>query len=245
MSGHSKWSTIKRQKQSNDARRGQEFTKLANAISMAVREGGGVADPADNFKLRLVVEKARNANMPKNNIDRAIARGAGKGKDGVEFSEALYEGFGPGGSAILATVVTDNKNRAQTRIRMVFDKGGGRLGGAGSAAHLFDHVGSITIPRSGYSFDEILQHGLDAGALDVVEQEGSYVVYTQPQQVHAIKGYFDTKGVVIAQTELFYQPKEHIILAPDVQQSILKLLENLESIDDVQEVFTNSTFDAI
>lgn len=244
MSGHSKWSTIKRQKQHQDAMRGQVFTKLANAITMAVAEGAGV-DPTSNFKLRLAIDKARSANMPKDNIDRALARGAGKGKDGVELSEGLYEGFGPGGAAILATVVTDNKNRTQNTIRMVFDKGGGRLASTGAALHLFDQIGMVVVPTASYSLDDVLSYAIEAGADDVVPEGEAYSVYTKPAALHAAGQYFAAKGIVVHEVSLGYRPKDTISLDHDVQEKLTKLLEALEDIDEVHEVFTNATFTSL
>src|SRR5579859_1825548 len=174
MSGHSKWATIKRQKGANDAKRGVLFTKLSNAISVAVRQGGGVADPNQNFKLRLAVDSARTANMPKENIERAIERVAGK--DGKVFDEVVYEGFGPGGVSVIVEAATDNKNRTTPEIKSLFEKNGGTLGQMGSVAYQFQLMGKITLQKREKTLDEIFMEAAELGARDVEETENEIYI---------------------------------------------------------------------
>src|SRR3989344_7207719 len=185
MSGHSKWSTIKRQKGVTDAKRGQAFTKISNAITIAVKQGGGVVDPNSNFKLRLAIDKARDANMPKDNIDRAIKRAEGKGEGAVE--EILYEGFGLGGVAFLIETVTDNRQRTFSEVRNIISKNGGNLGEPGSVSYLFDKVGEIVIQKNGMSFDEIFSIGLEFGVEDIEDDEQVCFFYIAPNQLFELK----------------------------------------------------------
>src|SRR5579883_2068871 len=169
MSGHSKWATIKRQKGANDAKRGVLFTKLSNAISVAVRQGGGVADPTQNFRLRLAVDAARNANMPKENIERAISRASGK--DAKAFEEVVYEGFGPGGISVIIEAATDNKNRTTPEVKSIMEKNGGTMGQMGSVAYQFQLIGRITLQKGEKSLDDIFMEAAELGAQDVEEGE--------------------------------------------------------------------------
>lgn len=238
MSGHSKWATIKRQKGANDAKRGVLFTKLSNAISVAVRQGGGVSDPSQNFKLRLAVDAARSANMPKENIERAIARAAGK--DGKVFEEAVYEGFGPGGISVIVEAATDNKNRTTPEVKSAFEKGGGSLGQMGSVAYQFQLIGRITLAKGVQSLDEIFLEAAEFGAQDVEEGEEEYYVYAEPSVLGKIRDMFSQKGYTVTATELIRKPITVIdIQDEEMLQKIAAFLDRIEELDDVQKVYAN------
>src|SRR5258708_2782024 len=181
MSGHSKWATIKRQKGTNDEKRGAVFTKLSKAITIAVKQGGGIPDPNQNFKLRLAIDSARNANMPKDNIQRAIEHAAGKQADTLE--EVVYEGFGPGGISIIVEAMTDNKNRTTSEIQNIFNKNGGNMAQMGAVAYQFQQLGRIIVAREGKSVDDIFLEAADAGALDVEEADNEVFIYTKPSDL--------------------------------------------------------------
>ena len=236
MSGHSKWATIKRQKGANDAKRGQLFTKLAREIALAAREG---ADPNFNFKLRLVIDKARAANMPKENIERAIKRGAGIGDDGTAPEEMTYEGYGPHGVALLMQAVTDNRNRTVSEIRRTLTRGGGSLGEAGSVGWLFDAKGYITIPANGINQDKVFELALDAGAEDVQFGEELVEIYTQPADLQIVRQAFQDARYPIETAEVTMVPKTVISLAPAETLQVMNLIETLEDMDDVSKVYSN------
>ncbi len=236
MSGHSKWATIKRQKGANDAKRGQLFTKLAREIALAAREG---ADPNFNFKLRLVIDKARAANMPKENIERAIKRGAGIGDDGTALEEMTYEGYGPHGVALLMQAVTDNRNRTVSEIRRTLTRGGGSLGEAGSVGWLFDAKGYITIPANGINQDKVFELALDAGAEDVQFGEELVEIYTQPADLQIVRQAFQDARYPIETAEVTMVPKTVISLAPAETLQVMNLIETLEDMDDVSKVYSN------
>lgn len=236
MSGHSKWSQIKRQKGVADHRRGQAFTKLGYAITIAAREGGG--DPAANFKLRLAIEKARAANMPKDNIDRAVKRGTGE-LGGVAIEELLLEGFGPGGTAVMVEAVTDNKNRTLGEIRRIFEAGGGKLGSAGAVRHLFEQRGVIECSAPADKLEEIQLAAIDAGASEVIEQAGRLVVQTQPQQTMKIKTALEAAGAKIESASLSYEPIT-MVVAHANSEAVQQLLSALDDHADVTEVYTNA-----
>src|SRR3989344_567071 len=195
MSGHSKWSTIKRQKGAADIRRGQAFTKLANAIIVAVRDGGGIADPSSNFKLRLAIDAARSANMPKDNIERAIERAAGRQGGAVE--EVVYEGFGPGGFAVVVDAVTDNKQRTVSEVKNVFEKHGGRLGTPGVAAYQFQQKGLITISKNEKTIDDIFLLAADCGAEDIEETGAEVFIYTKTEDLKSVSDELIEQGLSI------------------------------------------------
>lgn len=244
MSGHSKWSQIKRQKGTADKKRGQTFTKLSNTITIAVREGGGVTDPQQNFRLRLAIEKARTVNMPKENIERAIARALGK-LAGESLEEVTYEGFGPGGVAIIVQAVTDNKLRTNTEVKNVFEKNGGTMGSVGAVSYQFQNNGLITVKKdpstsSGQTVDDIFLAAADAGAADVEEAGDVVFVYTNPEQLTAVKNALVTAGMTIEGFELTRRPIMTVTV--EIQEKatkVLQLLEKLEELDDVQKVYTN------
>ena len=239
MSGHSKWSQIKRQKGVADAKRGQLFTKLAREISVAVRQGG--ADTQSNFKLRLIMQKARDNNMPLENIDRAIKRASG-GTDGAALSEVTYEGYGPGGSAILAQALTDNKNRTLSEVRNILSRGGGNLGESGSVTWLFDSRGVIIADATKVDAEEVALFAIDAGAEDVKIEGTTLEVNTKPQDLEAVRKALELKRVTISSSELSMVPKTMVKLDEKSALQALKLLDKLEELDEVQHVYTNADF---
>jgi len=236
MSGHSKWATIKRQKGANDARRGQLFTKLAREISLAARDGG---DPNFNFKLRLIVDKARASNMPKENIERAIKRGSGTGDDGAVLEEVTYEGYGPHGVAILMQVVTDNRNRTVSEIRRALTRGGGNLGESGSVGWLFDSKGLIGLTGDRMNQDKVFELALEAGAEDVQFGEETAEIYTLPSDLQAVRQAFQDARYHVEDAEVTMLPKTYIALAPADTLQVMNLIETLEELDDVSKVYAN------
>lgn len=239
MSGHSKWSQIKRQKGVADIKRGAVFTKLSNAITIAVRDGGGVSDPESNFKLRLAVEKARHSNMPKENIQRAIDRGLGKGDKG-ELEEVVYEGFGPGGVAIMVECVTDNKDRTRTEVKNLFDKSGGTLGQTGTVSYQFKQVGLLTVAKGSKNFDDIFTLAVDSGAQDVEEAGNEVLIYTEPAALKATKDSLTSSGITVVLAELYRKPTITVpITDKNTSGKVLSLVEKVESLDDVQKVYSN------
>lgn len=239
MSGHSKWSQIKRQKGVNDARRGALFTKFSREIILAAREGGG--DPAGNFKLRLAVQRAKAANMPNDNIERAIAKGTGAGSE-VQLEEITYEGYGPGGTAILVSVLTDNRNRTVAEIRHRFTRAGGNLGETGSVGWQFDAKGVITVPVDGKDPDEIALQAIDAGADDVQVQGDAVEVQTDPAALEAVRKALEASGLPIENADFAMVPKATIELEEKTAHAALRLLEALEDLEDVQRVYSNADF---
>jgi len=236
MSGHSKWAQIKRQKGAADAKRGQLFTKLGREIAVAAREG---ADPAANARLRLAMQRARDANMPMDTIDRAIKRAAGAG-DAATFQEITYEGYGPNGVAILVEALTDNRNRAAAEIRSVFNRNGGNLGEAGSVRWLFDSKGVITVVTGGADPDEIGLVAIDAGAEDVQVDDGTLAVYTDPAHLEAVRTALEEGGITIVQSDTDMVPKTTITLDEHAAEQTLRLIDRLEELEDVQRVYSNS-----
>lgn len=227
MSGHSKWSTIKRQKGVADAKRGNLFTKLSNAISIAVREGGG-GDPASNFKLRLAMDKAREANMPKDNIQRAIDKGLGKGGEAL-LQSAMFEGFGPSNVAVIVEAITDNTNRTGGELRNLFDKNGGRMA---TVNYMFTKVGEIVVEG-----DEVFEKALEAGADDVSEN----IVFTKPEELHKVKEKLEALGLKVVEAGLSFRPNKDTMLTLDETQTqkVMDFVEKIEELDDVQNVFVN------
>jgi YebC/PmpR family DNA-binding regulatory protein len=242
MSRHSKWSTIKRQKQTADKARGQIFTKLANAITIAVRESGGIIVPETNFKLRLAMEKAKFHNMPKENIDRAIERVVGKGGQATELLETIYEGFGPGSVAILSEGVTDNKKRTAQAVKNVFTNHGGMLAGAGSSNYLFKRVGEIQIDKNNYSYDDMLNLVLDANGEDLLEEGNDrFIILTKPQDLHSVKNFLEKKGLEILACELVYRPNTTIAITNEAKsRQLVGLLKALENLPEIHKVYTNA-----
>lgn len=237
MSGHSKWSQIKRAKGAADAKRGQLFTKLGREISVAARDGGG-PDPDANARLRLAVQRAREANMPMDTIDRAIKRGAGGG-DAAALEEILYEGYGPNGAAILIEALTDNRNRTVAEIRNAFKSSGGSLGEAGCVAWLFDNRGVISVQPNGDDPEEVALKAIDAGADDFRVDEDGIEVYTEPTNLDSVRIALEQEKVHVANAELAMIPKTTLELQPKETVTVLKLMERLEELDDVQRVYSN------
>lgn len=238
MSGHSKWSQIKRQKGAADIKKGQVFTKLANAITIAIRHGGGVADPEANFRLRLTIEKARQANMPKENIERAIERGAGKAGGGME--EVVYEGYGPGGVALIVEAATDNRQRTTAEVRNIFEKHGGNLGSKGAVDYLFESMGMLVVSKNNQGSEEIMLVAIEAGAQDVEEAGSVIEIYTKPEELNAIKEKLKDRGLAIESMELTQKPKTTVSVSDlETAQKILSFVERLENLDDVQKIYAN------
>lgn len=239
MSGHSKWSQIKRQKGVADAQRGQLFTKLAKEIIIAAKQGG--PDPNANFRLRMAVQKARDSNMPADNIDRAIKRATGGG-EGTEMSEITYEGFGPAGAAVLVEVATDNRNRTVAEVRNVFVRAGGSLGESGSVAWNFDSRGLISIVPDGQDPDEVALYAIDAGAEDVQVGDATIEVYTAPGDLERVKKALEEHKFKVESAESARVPKTTIQLDEKSAMQVLHLVEKLEALDDVQRVYFNAEF---
>jgi len=237
VSGHSKWSTIKRKKGAIDAKRGKIFTKLIKEITVAARLGGG--DPAANPRLRAAVLSAKTENMPKDNIERAIKKGTG-GLEGVNYEEILYEGYGPGGVAVLVETMTDNKNRTVADIRYFFSKSGGNLGESGCVGWMFDKKGVIVVDKETIGEEELLTLALDAGAEDVVEEDSSFQVMTAPEELNEVAEKLAGADLQYVEASVTMVPKNTVEVADEkTARSLLKLLENLEDHDDVQKVHAN------
>ena len=241
MAGHSKWKQIKRKKAVTDARRGAAFTKVIREITIAARQGGG--DPAGNARLRTAIEAAKAENMPWDNIDRAIKKGAG-GLDGVQYEEVTYEGYGPGGAAILIQATTDNVNRTVAEIRHLFTRYGGNLGAANSVAWMFDRKAQIVVDAAQADEDATLEVALDAGADDVV-RDGDQLIVTGPaSQLHAIQERLKARGLAVQSAEVAMTPKSTVKIEGGDAKRLLALIEELEAMDDVAKVFSNFDIDA-
>lgn len=236
MSGHSKWATIKHAKGAADAKRGQMFTKFIKEISIAARMGGG--DPASNPRLRTAILKARAANMPKDNIERAIKKGTGE-LGATTYEELTYEGYGPGGVAVLVEVLTDNKNRAAANVRNLFSKNGGNLGATGSVAYMFNRKGVIEYDAEVANEDTVMEVALEAGADDVSNEDGVISVSTDPAAFEAVFEALQAKGLESLSAEISMVPDTYSELDVDTTRKVLKLVEKLEEDDDVQNVYTN------
>jgi YebC/PmpR family DNA-binding regulatory protein len=238
MSGHSKWSTIKRQKGATDAKRGALFTKVAREISVAARQGGG--DPDANYRLRLAIEKARSVNMPSDNIKRTIDKATGGG-EAEQYEEIVYEGYGPGGVAVLVEAQTDNRNRTAAEVRSMFTKSGGQLAGSGAVAWQFEPRGLITVPRSGaLDADEVALAAIDAGAEDVdTDGDEAIEVYTSPGDLETIRKALESAGVPVESAESAMIAKQTVELDASKARQALRLVELLEDLDDVSRVTAN------
>jgi YebC/PmpR family DNA-binding regulatory protein len=240
MSGHSKWSSIKHQKGVADARRGKVFTKLTREIMLAVRQGG--PNPDTNYHLRLSIQKARDNNMPTDNVARAIKRGEGTLEGANILAEITLEGYGPEGAAILVEAVTDNRNRTVQEVRSIFTKGGGNLAESGSVTWLFNSRGLITIEADGQAAEDVEFKAIDAGAEDVEAQPGLVEIYTKPNELEIVRKALEEKGVVICTAELTKVPKSTVQLDDSKALQVLRLMEKMEEIDDTQNVYTNVDF---
>ncbi|HWE60910.1 MAG TPA: YebC/PmpR family DNA-binding transcriptional regulator [Chloroflexota bacterium] len=236
MSGHSKWAQIKRQKGANDAKRGQVFTRLGREIVVAAREGGG--DPIANFRLRLAVQRAREHNMPADNIERAIKRGTGGGESG-DLDEITYEGYGPGGGAVIVQVMTDNRNRAAGEVRNVFTKHGGSLGESGSVAWQFDDRGVITLALNGHDAEEVELLAIDAGAVEVQADGDQIEIQTEPTDLEHVRQSLESQKLEIINAERSLVPRTTVALDSHQAAQLLRLVDRLEELDDVQKVYSN------
>jgi len=239
MAGHSKWAQIKRQKGANDAKRGALFTKLSREIIVAAKQGGG--DPAANFKLRLAIQRAKAANMPNDNIERAIAKATGAGNED-NLEEITYEGYGPGGTAIIVSALTDNRNRTVSEVRHAFARAGGNLGETNSVAWQFEPRGVITIQVNGKDPDEIALTAIDAGAVDVQVDQDTIEVHTAPSDLETVRKALEAAGVEIENTDFSMIPKMTVELDEKTAISALKLIDALEDLEDVQRVYSNADF---
>lgn len=239
MSGHSKWSSIKHQKGVADARRGQLFTKLTREIIIVVRNGG--SNPEVNFRLRLAIQKARDNNMPMDNIERSIKKGSGE-LEGVSLTEIVLEGYGPNGIAILVEALTDNRNRTIQDVRSTFSKHGGNLGENGCVAWIFDARGLITVKADNLDADDLALNAIDAGADDVKVESGYVEIYTKPEEMEMVRSALEAKKIAITSAELDKVPKTVVQLDDKAAMQALKLLDKLEELDDVQHVSSNADF---
>lgn len=236
MSGHSKWSSIKHKKALTDARKGQQFTKMAREISIAAREGGGSVD--GNYRLRLAIEKARNVNMPQDNVQRAIKRGTGE-LGGAQMEELRFEGYGPHGVAIMVDTVTDNRNRTSGEVRNLFSRAGGNLGATGSVSWMFTRQGQIVIDANGHDPDEVGLEAIDLGATDARIDSGTVEVFTDPTRLEPVQEGLKKKGFKIDSAEVTMNASQVVTLDEHKAPGVLKLLDALEEHDDVQAVYSN------
>jgi YebC/PmpR family DNA-binding regulatory protein len=238
MSGHSKWSSIKHKKGAADAKRGKLFSKLSRAIIVAAREGG--PDPAANLALQNAIEKARSYSMPKDNIERAIAKGSGAGSEGAGFDTVVYEGYGPEGVAVLVETLTDNRNRTASDVRHLFTKHGGNLGTTGAVAWQFDRRGVILVTADGVDEEELLLVAAEAGADDVEADGSSFVVSSPPEALSAVREAIEAAGMTIDSSELSMVPRTTVAIADEkIARQVMKLVDGLEESDDVQDVYAN------
>ena len=237
MSGHSKWSTIKRKKGAADAKRGAIFTRLAREIAVAAREGGG--DPDSNFRLRLAVDKARAENMPKDNIERAIKRGSGDDKDGTAYEEIMYEGYGPKGVAMMIETVTDNRNRSVSEIRHALSRSGGSMAEVGAVSWQFERMAYFAFPSSALNYDKAFELAIEAGADDVTEDEDMIEITGPVESFKSIADLLHEAKVNPEDAELRMVPKQEIELDINDTLQVMRVIENLEEMDDVQSVYSN------
>jgi YebC/PmpR family DNA-binding regulatory protein len=238
MSGHSKWSSIKHKKGAADAKRGQLFTKLTRALIVAAKDGG--ADPASNLALQNAIEKARAASMPKDNIERAIARGSGTGGDAASYEQISYEGYGPGGVAVYVDVLTDNRNRTAGEVRHTFARHDGNLAESGAVAWLFERKGVILVDADSADEEDVTLAAADAGAEDVREEESTYEVTCAAEDLHAVRASLEAAGIAVTDAQVTMLPKTTIAIEDEATaKKVLKLIDALEENDDVQDVYAN------
>lgn len=238
MSGHSKWNNIQGRKNAQDAKRGKVFQKLSREIYMAAKAAGG--NPEDNPALRLVMDKAKAANMPNDNVERAIKKATSAG-EGENYDEIVYEGYGPGGVAILVHALTDNRNRTATNVRVAFTRNGGNLGETGSVSYMFDRKGYIAIERAGLSVDEdtMLEDVIEAGAEDMLTSPEVFEIYTAPEDFATVRDQLEQDGFTLAQAELTMVPHTTVVLDAEKKEQLQQLVDKLEDDDDVSEVYTS------
>ncbi len=237
MSGHSKWAGIKHKKAAVDAKRGKLFGKLARAITVAAREGGG--DPDHNATLAQAIVKAKDANMPHDNIDRAVKKGSGAASDAETYHHLTYEGYGPNGVAVYMTVLTDNRNRTAADIRYIFDRGGGKLGTDGSVSWMFERKGVIFVDAAGRDEEEVMMAAIDAGAEDVLTEGDAFEIRTGPTDFMGVRAALEAAGIQYSSAELTMIPKNTVALSESDARKTLRLLDALEDNDDIQEVYAN------
>jgi YebC/PmpR family DNA-binding regulatory protein len=237
MSGHNKWSSIKHKKAATDAKRGKIFTKLIKEITVAARSGGG--DDSANPRLRAAIQAAKSENMPKENIERAVKKGTGE-LEGVHYEESIYEGYGPGGVAVLVESLTDNKNRTVAEIRSIFGKNGGSLGENGCVAWMFSKKGYIAIQRNSVEEEKLMEVALEAGAEDIREEDGTFEIITAPGDFEAVKESIETASIPYVDAEVTMLPQNTTNLAGREAEQMLRLMELLDDCDDVQKVYTNA-----
>jgi YebC/PmpR family DNA-binding regulatory protein len=237
MSGHSKWSSIKHKKAATDAKRGKIFTKLIKEITVAARVGGRDVDA--NPRLRTAIQAAKSENMPKDNIERAIKKGTGE-LEGVNYEESIYEGYGPGGAAVLIESLTDNKNRTVADIRHIFSKAGGNMGESGCVAWMFDKKGYIAVDNKAVDEEALMEAALDAGAEDIREDDSNFEVITAPEDFEAVKTAIDSASIPYIVAEVTMLPQSTTFLKGKEAEQMVKLMEALEDCDDVQKVYTNA-----
>ena len=240
MAGHSKWKQIKHYKAATDAKRGAKFTKLIREITMAAKQGGG--DPAGNPRLRTAIDTAKSASMPKDNIERAVKKGTGE-LEGVDYVEVMYEGYGPGGVALMIQAVTDNPTRTVADVRHRLSRGGGNLGATNSVSWMFDRKGQLFLTAEGVDEETCLDAALESGAEDFRLEDEQYVVTTDPALLHAVKSGLEAKRIVVSRAEISWLPKNTVRVEGKTAESLVKLLEELEDIDDVQQVDANFDMD--
>ena len=240
MAGHSKWKQIKRKKAVTDARRGAHFTKLIREITMAAKAGGG--DPAGNARLRLAIDTAKAANMPGENIERAVKKGTGE-LEGVDYQDVMYEGYGPGGAAILVEATTDNPNRTVADLRNVFSKNGGNLGTSGSVAWMFDKRGQIYVNAAGANEDTVMEAALDAGASDFAREGDQFVISTELKDFHAVQDALKARKIAAESAEIAMIPKNTVKVEGSAASQLVRLMEAIEEHDDVAKVFSNFDVD--
>jgi YebC/PmpR family DNA-binding regulatory protein len=241
MSGHNKWSSIKHKKGAADAKRGKIFTKLIKEITVAAKNGGG--DPEMNARLRTAIAAAQESNMPKDNITRAIKKGTGELEGAAAYEDVVYEGYGPGGTAVIVEVLSDNKNRTIAEIRHIFDRANARLGETGCVSWMFSKKGVISVPAAKTSEDTLMEVGLEAGADDVVAEGDEFTVYTSPANFEVVRDALKSKNIPVETAEITMVPQTNIKLTGRDAESMLKLMEILEDHDDVQKVYSNFDID--
>lgn len=237
MSGHSKWSTIKRKKGAADAKRGQLFTRLAREISIAAREGG--SDPNSNFKLRLAIDRAKRESMPKDNMERAIKRGTGEGKDSAQIERVTYEGYASNGIAVIVDCLTENRNRTVAEIRHVLSHSGGSMAEVGAVSWQFDHICYFSIPAEGVDFDKVFELAVEGGADDITNDDDYFEIFGPLDAFKGINDKLKEAGIEPEEAELRFQPKQEIELDKEKTLKVMRAIEELEDLDDVQNVFSN------
>jgi len=241
MAGHSKWKTIKNAKAATDSKRSAKFTKMIREITVAAKGGGG--DPAGNPRLRTAIDTARSASMPKENIERAVKKGTGE-LEGVDYVEVLYEAYGPGGVALMIQALTDNPTRTVADVRHKLSRAGGNLGASNSVSWMFDRKGQIYLDATRFDEDAVMEAALEAGAEDVAREDEQFIVSTDPTTLHAVKEALEAKGLVGTESEIAWTPKNTVHVEGKDAESLIKLLDALEDLDDVQKVEGNFDMDA-